>query len=414
MTDIMTERSVQWFFQKEPETLAKILQLQLGRCFGTEVTTKFGRLDFMYQLSEKDLLVIELETAIDSSSKLEHCTEQVERYLKLGKYYKNRELKVALVYARDNTPPKFQKALEVFCRETGVLLRSYSIQRIFNQYNKMVNQLNYTSGLSLGRAVALGVTSISWLKKALLPFVLFNSTSSTVSLNELMNKLWLTADNTHLKILELNDLPLPNSIPYETLKELFTSKTNFYVLKRLGEDFEMFESKRLKAKNLVFLTETGRRFRDEIYSQIHFQNLQLINANFKKITQGQRKLLLEILVNGNFTKIKVNIFHFLRFVHLTEGSWLPKGSTKLSKAECQYLNNIFKSSYNSRTLKDLIQQTCTFCEELGLVKRIPAPKELFDKLMFTSLGSRVYNHFELLLHMERERHQIPLQIENNS
>ena len=414
MTEIMTELSVQWYFQKKPGTLAKILKLHLGRCLGTEVTTKFGRVDFMYQIDEKGLLIVELETGIDSASKLEHCTNQVTRYLKLNQQFRNKKLDVALVYAHDDTPERFRKELEVFCVDAGVILRSYSIQSIYIEYNKMVNQLNYTSGLSLGRAVALGVTSISWLKKALLPFVIYTNQSKIETLNELINKLWFSVENNQFELLELNNIDLPYSIPYEILMDLFNSKTNFYVLKRLAEDFEMFELKRLKKVHLVCLTPAGLRFRDELYSQLHFHKLQIGSTGLKDITPGQKQLLLEILLNGNFTKIKVNIFHFLRFVHLTEGSWLPKGSTKLSKTECQYLNNIFNSSYNSRTLKDLIQQTCTFCEELGLVKRISAPRELFDKLIFTSLGSRVYNHFELLLHLERERYQIPLQIESIS
>ena len=120
MTEIMTERSVQWAFQKDPDGFSKIMKLQLGRCLGTEVTTKFGRLDFMYKLGEKGLLVIELETGIDSSSKLEHCTSQVNRYLKLKNSYRNHELKVALVYAHDSTPVRFQKELEVFCGVTGI------------------------------------------------------------------------------------------------------------------------------------------------------------------------------------------------------------------------------------------------------------------------------------------------------
>jgi hypothetical protein len=194
------------------------------------------------------------------------------------------------------------------------------------------------------------------------------------------------------------------------LKEIFTSDTNFYVLKRFAEDFELIEIEKTGAKNIV-LTDYGLRFRDDLYTQFISIIANLTNESqaIKELTTGQTKLLLEVLVNGNFTRLKVNIFHFMRFVQLTEGNWLPKQSSKLTKAECQYLNDIFNSSYRSRTLKDLLLQTCTFCEELGLINRLALADELYDKLLFTSLGSRVYNYFEQLLHVERERHQIPMQ-----
>jgi len=175
----------------------------------------------------------------------------------------------------------------------------------------------------------------------------------------------------------------------------------------------VLERLRKNRKRMIALTDHGCRFRDELYTQLSLENSGNSTKQniLKELTVGQKRLLLEILLNGNFTKLKINILHFLRFVHLTEGAWLPKQGMRLTRAEIQYLNNMFNSSYNSRTLKDLILQTCTFSEELGLVQKLPAPDQVYDKVVFTSLGSRVSNHFEQLLHMERERYQIPLQLE---
>lgn len=408
----MEESTVQWVFLKDPGLLSKILCLPLGRCLGTEVTTRYGRVDIMFNVGENGLLVVELETEIDSSSKLEHCTSQILRYIKLKNQFQNREVQIALVYAQEGTPEKYTKDLQRFALDTGILLRSYSIQSIQNTYNKIVNQLNRASGISLGRSVALGVTSISWLNKFMLPFLFFDKSKDIENMNELLDNLWHGHEGGVNYFVDLPEDVAIDYIPWDTVKQLFSSNTNFYVLKRLVEDFELIEVKTMSKTRHIFLTEPGCRFRDELYLQLlgRANNTLTTQNSIKELTLGQKRLLLEILLNGNFTKLKINIFHFLRFVHLTEGSWLPKAGSKVSAAERQYLNNMFNSSYNSRTLKDLILQTCTFCAELRLVNRLSEVDQVYDRVMFTSLGSRVYNHFEQLLHVERERYQIPLQV----
>jgi hypothetical protein len=194
----------------------------------------------------------------------------------------------------------------------------------------------------------------------------------------------------------------------------FSSKTNFYVLKRLAEDFELIQINKAKKKTVVALTDLGQRFRDELYVESIMNENRIDNScsiiSATPLTTGQQRILIEILINGNFTKLKVNIFHLLRFIQLTEGSRLPKQNSRLTASEKQYLNDVFRASYNTRTLKDLVHQTITMCEELGLVERMHEPNQVYDKIMFTSLGSRVYYYFEQLLAVERERYQIPLQV----
>ena len=89
---------------------------------------------------------------------------------------------------------------------------------------------------------------------------------------------------------------------------------------------------------------------------------------------------------------------------------MPKMSTKITSWQKMYINNILNSSYSARTLKELMQQLCNYCVELELVERIVNKKCLYDKLLLTSLGSRVIGYFDLFLHLKRERIQIPLQV----
>jgi hypothetical protein len=375
------ESLVQWILLKNPVYFSKILDIGLGRCLGTEITTDHGRLDFIYEVGDDEILLIELETSIDSTSKFDHCANQIKRYLNLKNKFPKKNVTVALAYANEGTSDHFQKRLQDFSENYNILLKSYSMFKLLKVYDEMLNRLYRTCGVSLGRAVALGITSITWLNKFIFLFI------------------------------DGHNYPKPvDSLTWKELKGMFSSNTNFYVLKRFAEDFELVQVKNIKKTRIFLLTEYGQRFRDELATEYQFHNDNFELDRIRALTMSQKRLLIEILLNGNFTKIKVNIFHFLRFVHLTEGNWLPKNSAKLTKAEQQFLNNMFRASYNSRTLKDIVQQTCTFCEELGFLEKLPMQNQVYDKVVFTSLGSRAYNYFEQLLNVERERYQIPLQI----
>jgi hypothetical protein len=419
MSEVIDEHLVQWVLLKDIEYFTKLLDLPVNRCLGTEVTTDYGRVDFLFRMKDEGLLIVELETGINSNSKLAHCKSQITNYHKLSTQMKNKPsaIQVAIVYASDITPGRFQKELLEFAKETNTILRTYSNHSIIQRFNKMVDQINYTSGVSLSRAVALGVPSITWLKKFMVPFLFMDNKARMKNFKQLQDL--LSSPPTGSTMIEwcinLQESDSVNSLPYNEVKSLFSSNTNFYVLKRLAEDFELVQTKGQKKASHLILTDYGKQFRDELLVQLQFQSSSGIVSEpisqLKDFTLSQRRLLLEILLNGNLTKIKVNIFHFLRFVHLTEGNWLPKQSSRLLDSEQQLLNNFFKSSYNKRTLKDLVINTCSFCFELGLVKKISAKDQIYDKVIFTTLGSRVYNYFEQLLHVERERHQIPLQVD---
>jgi len=354
MSEIIEESLVQWVLLKRPEHLSNILQLKLGKCLGTELTTKFGRVDFMFDLNNKELLIIELETNIDSSAKYQHCTSQIQRYLKLKNTFRGKKVKVALVYGSENTSEQMVGKLSQFASDHGVIIREYSIQKIIKLYNETVNQLNYTSGVSLGRAVALGITSLTWLKKFMAAFLINDAQNQYEDGSISIQDFWSEQSIQDLLLLDAYDVDLSSGIRLKDLKRLFTSTTNFYVLKRLAEDFELIHSgKSGKSKGksqfkVVTPTSTGVRFCEELILEFRLKNYGISDNYSKELTKNQSTILLEVLVNGNFTKLKVNIFHFLRYIHLTEGSWLLKQGSKLSAAERQFLNGAFRSSYNAK------------------------------------------------------------------
>jgi hypothetical protein len=384
----MNESLVQWVLMHEPEYLQSVLGFGSLKKVGSEITTDYGRVDFIYETFKNEVLVIELETGINSVSKYRHCIDQILRYKNLEYKFKGKKVRVILLYAQESTSAKFNELITLDSRRYFFLTRLYSLMTIKDSFQSIMDRLNRTSGLTLSRSVALGVSSLSWLNKFMLPF--------------------LEKDTDKLQ--------------WNGLKEWFNSQTSFYVLKRLAEDFELVSKSRFKRVNYISLTEYGKRFRDAILKSEFFDKIifdkdhKLQSTNFSSdyilelINMEQKRILVEILLNGNLTKLKTNVFHFLRFIYFTEGEWMPKMSTKITSWQKMYINNILNSSYSARTLKELMQQLCNYCVELELVERIVNKECQYDKLLLTSLGSRVIGYFDLFLHLKRERIQIPLQV----
>jgi len=71
---------------------------------------------------------------------------------------------------------------------------------------------------------------------------------------------------------------------------------------------------------------------------------------------------------------------------------------------------LFDRSYKWTTVRDLLLFTCNQCEELDLVERMRLSKSMYDRIVLTTLGSRILGYLELYLRLKREQLQIPLQI----
>jgi hypothetical protein len=115
-------------------------------------------------------------------------------------------------------------------------------------------------------------------------------------------------------------------------------------------------------------------------------------------------------MNGNIgdKKAKVNILYFLRFVHITEGIWVPRGRN-LDPQKVEFTNSFLGTNYTQGVISNWLNFVCNHCEELYLVERIKTNTEN-DRAILTTLGSRVLGFIEMDLHLKRERTQIPLQV----
>jgi hypothetical protein len=166
---LMNENVVQWVMLRETGFLAKHLRLLLRRKLAEYQTTDHGIIDFAFDTAENEVAVVELETEVASTSKLEFCLEQSVRYKRLASQIQN-PLRVFILYDELGTPPQFAQRLHDESQRHGLELRTYSMLDIKELYQKCMEQLERTSGIYLGRPVAMNVTHLRLMNRLLLPF----------------------------------------------------------------------------------------------------------------------------------------------------------------------------------------------------------------------------------------------------
>lgn len=362
----MNESLVQWVLLRRPEYLQEKLGFELERKLGENYTTEQGRIDFAFE-TRSEILIVELETGISNKANFEYCIEQVKRYKEI-EFVTDKPVKFIILYDEENTPPRFVKLLDDFCKKLDIVLRTYSILDVQELYKNCLEELSKTTGIYPGPPVAMDVVFLRWLNKVIRPFY-----------------------DEHA-----------DALPFDKVRNVSKSRTSFGVYTSLAKYFELIEKKQ---NGMIGLTDHGKRFRDNYNAEI-IQS----RATMPDLSTEQKRVLLEVLTNGVFTKSKVNIYYFLRFVHLTNGDWLPKSGTPEDAEKLKFVNFLFGKSYRWTTVRELLLFTCNQCEELELVERMRLSKSMYDRVVLTTLGSRVLGYLELYLHLRREQLQIPLQI----
>ena len=160
-------------------------------------------------------------------------------------------------------------------------------------------------------------------------------------------------------------------------------------------DFELFNIVNSK----YILTYYGKEYIDNISPFVcRTQNVSSID-----LTNKQKRLLISVLTNGNWeNKIhKVNIYWFLRFIEVTDGSWLPKRHN-FEQSKLDIARGLFKVSYKSRTMQEFLNWCSNYCIELGLVERLPSTSE-YDQIILTPLGIEINNIFSMDLQIKKSR-----------
>lgn len=353
----MKESLVQWTLLQNLDFLSKSLDFPIAIKKGQEITTDFGRIDFILESPQKNHLIVELETVLDTRNKREYCFNQVLNYKNVS-YSDNTAY--CILFANE-TNQKSKSIVNQFGNENNILIKTYSINDVKKLYSSTVERLSLSFGLSLPKPANYTICFLRWLNKILKPFRDFEK----------------------------------NILSGKDLAYYFTSAntTNFKCYLRLALDFEML----IQNKGGFLITANGIEYIQNFNPDIDFAT----NLSSIDLTNEQKKILLRIITNGNWSAHKVNIYWFLRFLEVTNGEWMPNVKS-FEKHKLDLVNGLFNVSYLSRTMYEFLNFACNWCIELGLVDRIKTTTN-YDKIYLTPLGMEINNIFSLDLQLKKNR-----------
>ena len=145
------------------------------------------------------------------------------------------------------------------------------------------------------------------------------------------------------------------------------------------------------------ISSNGIEYNQNYNPEIDFAS----NLSSIDLTNEQKKILLRIITNGNWSAHKVNIYWFLRFLEVTNGEWLPN-IKNFETHKLDLVNGLFGVTYRSRTMYEFLNFACNWCMELGLVDKIKSTSN-YDKIYLTPLGIEISNIFSLDLQLKKNR-----------
>lgn len=149
----MNENVVQWVMLRETGFLARHLRLPLRRKLAEYQATDHGIINFAFDTANDEVAVVELETEVASTSKLEFCLEQSIRSKKLASQVR-RPLRVFILYDELGTPPQFARRLDDESQKHGLELRTYSMLDIKESTRSAWSSLS---------AQAAFISAVQWL-----------------------------------------------------------------------------------------------------------------------------------------------------------------------------------------------------------------------------------------------------------
>ncbi|MBP1645207.1 MAG: hypothetical protein H6Q16_782 [Bacteroidetes bacterium] len=353
----MIESLVQWTLLNNSDKLGEMLNFNINKIIAREYTTKFGRIDFILANNNNENLIVELETELNTKSKLNYCFGQILDY-------RNVELEgeksYCILYAEETQTKQKQKIKE-FGEANNISIKTYSLETVKSLYSETIERLSLNVGLALPNPKNYTICYLRWLNKIMKTFLDLNK--------DILTK--------------------------ETIAIPFTSNTNFSCYERIALDFELF----IIRDNKYVLTDNGKIFIENMNPLIN----SATNIPSVDLTNEQKRLLLKVLTNGIWeNKIhKVNIYWFLRFIEVTHGNWLPKGYD-FEKSKLDIVNGFFNVTYKSRTMYEFLKWCSNYCIELGLIE-IMKSTSLYDQITLTPLGIEVNNIFSMDLTLKKSR-----------
>ena len=353
----MNESLVQWTLLHNLDFLSNVLDFKIAAKKGQEISTDYGKIDFVVEGLYKDQLIVELETILSNKNKRDYCFTQILNY-KNVKF--TNHTSYCILFANETSPTAKLQVFD-FGEAHDILVKTYSMNEVKKLYSATVEKLSLSFGLALPKPANYTICFLRWLNKILKPF----------------------RDCEQLNLTE-NELASYFSSP---------RSTNFRCYLRLALDFEMLT----KNNTDYSVTKNGFEYIQNFNPEIDFaRNLSSID-----LTNEQKTILLRVITNGNWTAHKVNIYWFLRFMEVTNGEWLPN-IKEFEDYKLDLANGLFGVRYKSRTMYEFLSFACNWCMELGLVERIASGTD-YDRVYLTPLGIEITNIFSLDLQLKKSR-----------
>ena len=155
----MVESLVQWTLLNNPNSLGEILHFDIFKIIGQEITTDFGRIDFVLANNQNKHLVVELETVLNNKTKLDYCFNQTLNYrnVKFSEF-----TDYCILYAEETTE-KNKKIIERFGRENNVFIQTYSLEAAKKLYSQTIERLSLNVGLALPNPRNYTICFLRWL-----------------------------------------------------------------------------------------------------------------------------------------------------------------------------------------------------------------------------------------------------------
>lgn len=353
----MKEKLVQWTLLHNLDFLSKMLNFEISLKKGQEISTDYGKIDFIVESFSKKQLIVELETTLNEKNKRDYCFNQVLNY-KNVRFADHTDY--CILFA-DETIQKAKAPIFNFGEANDILIRTYSINDVKKLYSSTVEKLSQSFGLAFPKPANYTICFLRWINKILKPFS--------------------DREKTRLAI---SDIAKYFSSP---------KSTNFKYYLRLALDFEML----ITDENDFAITDDGLDYIQNFNPEIDFAS----NLSSIDLTTEQKKILLRVITNGNWTAHKVNIYWFLKFIEVTNGEWLPNNRI-FENYRLNLASGLFGVKYKSRTMYEFLNFACNWCNELGLVERIQTGTK-YDRIYLTPLGIEINNIFSLDLQLKKNR-----------
>ncbi len=179
----MNEPLVQWTLLNNFEFLSKSLDFRIARKRGQEITTDFGRIDFIVEDFNTNQMIVELETVLNQKNKLEYCFKQLINY-KNVRFTDQTEY--CLLYASE-TNANSRLRIHRFGKANNILIRTYSLNDIKGLYTSTLERLSLSFGLALPKPKTYTISYLRWLNKILKPFDDFTKDNHTAPLDRATN-----------------------------------------------------------------------------------------------------------------------------------------------------------------------------------------------------------------------------------